>query len=183
MIAAAASTALVTGCSDDGRDTPAPAPTTSEPSSTEPTDDWRDNFTDEQLQAYDGALAAFETYETQSLPYWEAGVATPEAEAFFARWWFAPTLPMNLLETYESAAVVVDGNVTVLESRPQTIAESGADVEIVQCVDPTSRTVVQRGVQASGAAQEPLERIVSMSMDGDGEWRLTSLPTAEAPCS
>ncbi|MDT9594876.1 hypothetical protein RDV89_17440 [Nocardioides zeae] len=182
-MASTMSATLAACTGDDAPDATPSEPSTATSSAVEaPTDEWREEFSTEDLQAYDAALAAFETYEDQSLAYWEAGVASPEAEAFFSRWWFAPMLPMNLLQTYEASEVVVDGDVTVLESRAQSVGADGVDVEIVQCVDPTTRTVTQRGTPAPGAATEPLARIVSLSQDGDGNWRLTSLPTTEDPC-
>ncbi|WP_447645184.1 hypothetical protein [Nocardioides zeae] len=162
---------------------PSPPATSSTTTATVPTEDaWRDEFTADQLAAYDGAIAAFETYEQQETSYWAAGVSTPEASEFFARWWFVPNVPENLLATYESADVTVEGRVTVLESRAELIDDDASEVDIVQCVDPTTRVVRQGGTPAPDAATAPIERTVQLARDDEGRWRLRSLPEGDQPC-
>ena len=95
----AVATALMlsaTGCGGDDVPTAEPTETTTSATPTESTSPtetdraWQDKYTEAQLDAYEAALARYETYEDRTEPIWSEGKATDRAEALFKQYYPSP---------------------------------------------------------------------------------------------
>lgn len=172
---------------NDPTETPTPTAPTAEPTA-EPTEDetpaWAAEYTDDEIQIYESALQRFERYEEVAEPIWREGKASPQTAEFFERWWLNPQSQQRLLQTYEQANVAIEGNVTVLDSRPTRIVatDDGQSVTIRQCVDYSSRTLLQGGEQAPGAPDGPRVRRIQVDRfvgDRETPWMLTEIEAFE----
>lgn len=142
---------------------PSTTPSTSassSPTSSSPSLDpnaWQDQYTADELDAYNAALQRWQSYETRSEPIWAAGKSTPAAEALFKEYWIAWQIEAARLEMYEKNGITVSGLADVLWSKAKSIdltdTDTGAPrVVIQQCIDPSTITVLP---PASGGTDTP----------------------------
>jgi hypothetical protein len=175
------------GCG--GEDEPAPnaEPTISgspteptEPTSTAPA--WESKYTDVQLEAYEAALARWETYENRSEPIWAEGKATERAEAFFKQYFPSPQWQgyYNRLVTYEQVDVQIEGLADVHWSKPKSVSKDGRSVVIDQCVDYTTITTTQRGELAQPVKwqQRPNLRTINLEKPEGHDWLIYGVTDA-----
>lgn len=197
-IAVAALTLALTGCQGDGNEadgdpTEVPSTSTETPTETETTADtsWREEYNEEQLQAYEAALQRVDDYEQTSEPIWREGIATPEAEALFAEYWLVPQVPYGQLQTYQEVDVQISGRPTVLDSRATRVAlsDGGESVTIDQCVDYSTSRFIQYGTQTTGGASEPVLRTVQIDRfvgERETPWQISEINQYEGedrPCA
>jgi hypothetical protein len=173
--------ATATACGG-GDDEPEVAPssnadTTQSPSPTEspPTEAaWEDKYTDAQLDAYEAALARYESYESRTEPIWSEGKVTDRAEALFKQFFPSPIWQgyLRRLTTYEQVDVQIDGLADVYWSKAKSISDSGLSVEIEQCVDYTTISTTQRGKPAQPVKwqQKPNLRTITLEKPEGGDW-------------
>jgi hypothetical protein len=150
-------------------------------------DSWRDDYSDDELAAYHAALARWTEYETRAAPIWEAGKATPEAQALFRQYFPAPNwqAQFQTLETYEQAEVRVTGLPTVKWSEATRIKTGGStgSVSIRQCVDYLTAQIRQYGqpVEKEAVFQQPVLRTIVLGKPEGKSWLIYQLrePTAK----
>lgn len=193
-LAGAALTLVLTGCQSDSneRDEGTKTPNTSAtPTETDTTADtsWQEQYTDEQLQAYQGALQRLTDYEETSEPIWREGRVTPEAEALMASYWLdGGAQQLSVLATYEQNDIQISGLPTVLSSEATFIAEEAGSgsVTIDQCLDWSTSAVTQRGTAAPtpDAVLAEQRRTVELGRTGDAAWQIVYINTYDGtePC-
>jgi hypothetical protein len=157
----------------------------------EPADDpspWVEDYTDEQVRAFEEALERLERYEEAVEPIWAAGEATPEAEAIFKDYFATPLVEAawDRLQRYDESDIQIEGTPRIHWSRPADITETGGLVIIDQCIDFEGVRVVQGGEEVGATGErEPMKRQVEVYKPSD-RWLISSLeePTAEEhePC-
>jgi hypothetical protein len=168
----AALTFAVAACGSDDDPRPLPAPTSTPPSSSPSpttTPAWESKYTSEQIQAYNEALARWETYEQRAEPIWAKGKVTPAAEALFKEYWVAWAVPLNTLQTYQQNGLAVSGVAHVLSSVPASIdlESATASVVIKQCIDPASISVTKDGEAQASSGQKPYVRTITLDRAAD----------------
>lgn len=178
----------VTACGDDGEPDAIPtstssgSPSAAEPTETETTPSWEDDYTPKQVRAFEAALQQFESYEQRSEPIWAEGKATPTAEALFKEYFPFPRWQFvyQQLETYEEVDVKTEGLATVFWSRPTSISRNARNVEIEQCVDYTSIKNTQRGnaIEPERWATQPRLRRITLSRPAGYGWLIYELNDA-----
>jgi predicted small lipoprotein YifL len=153
-VVAAAVLMLVAGVAGCGGSEEAalPPPTKTTPTATtptvDPTDAWRDDYTEDQLAAYDAALRRWEAYESRAEPIWTAGKATDQAQELFKEYFADPAWRWRWddLKFDEANEVKEIGIPGIYWSRAKSISETS--VSIVQCADYTNREIIQSGKPA-----------------------------------
>ena len=202
LVAGAVSAAALTACAADesspgaeslptaSASQPTSATPTSSPSSSDPSA-WRDDYSPEELEAFDDALARWNSFERLAEPIWAEGKLTLAAERLFRRFSRTAGVFINRLRQYEAADIQVIGRPTVLSSVPTRLelrGDGSATVRIRQCVDYTTQTFVQYGEEVEGTATTPQVRILWLSSNpGAGSvarWYVDRLIDSEgkSPC-
>lgn len=190
LAAAVVSAAVIStaaGCGgDDGASALPPLDTTAattspSPTPTEDPDAWKSDYDEDQLRAFDEALAVWQEYEEKSEPIWAAGKATADAEKLFKKYWTTWANTLNTLSKAEEFGARSFGLPEVIWSRASRVklTESGAaDVAIRQCIDPsTVKTEFAPDVQVQKRDLGPSVRTITLFGGGgsDGTWRIRSL--------
>jgi hypothetical protein len=183
VVAAGVVVLLVVGCSSapegeqplppvDGEETAAEVE--------EPTEDafpWVEDYTEEQVRAYEQALQRWERYEELVEPVWAEGRATDEARTLFQRF-FAVNWEDQFVDLQEREAVGVriSGTPRVHWSEPSEIRET-IWVSIDQCIDTTPVSGTQDGQELPSveALLEPHLRTVVMVKNEGRPWRIMSI--------
>jgi predicted small lipoprotein YifL len=170
-------TFALAACGSKGDPTPLPAPTSktssSSPSPTTPA--WESKYTAEQIQAYNEALARWESYEQRSEPIWAKGKVTPAAEALFKEYWITWPNTLNTLRYLEANGVTKSGVPTVVSSQPKKVEEGSKDVTVVirQCIDDSNvKTVSEAGAPSSTGPATPYVRLITMKKVSSTPWRI-----------
>jgi hypothetical protein len=160
---------VLVGCAADGD--PSGDSTNGAVSSTpslSPTDEpeWRDEYTEAQLAAYEEALDRWMTYEQRSAPIWAAGKATPAARELFEEFFASPLLQAELdrLRLNSENGVEITGVPTVYWSKPSTITKSGLRVDILQCLDFSPVTTTQNGAEVKGNRWKTTPHLLAISL-------------------
>jgi hypothetical protein len=184
-ICALALTVCATGCNDDVQPQSQPSsvatPSTSGPSpaTPTPTSSWQDQYTPQELDAFDVAVARLASYEREAEPIWAAGVVTEEAEAVFREYFPSPVWQgyVDRLATYEEVDVKIVGVPTVLWSMATKISSSDGNsgsVSLRQCVNYQSQTVTQYGEQVE-RFDTPVLRRATLDGAPDSKWLILAL--------
>jgi hypothetical protein len=174
-------TFALAACGSDDDPTPLPAPTSTTPSSSPSptTPAWESKYTPEQIQAYNEALARWESYEQRAEPIWAKGKVTPAAKALFKEYWVSWAVPLNRLTFYEQVGDKVVGVPKVLWSRASKVANfsgGGISVTIQQCIDPSTIEVKHApGAQVQEQKQGPYIRRISLTKAGATSYRVNGL--------
>lgn len=189
-------TASCGGDNDEPEATPpsSSTPTTDSPSPTEPTSTdraWQDKYTEAQFDAYEAALARYETYEDRTEPIWSEGKATDRAEALFKQYYPSPLWQgqFRLLSSYEQGAVTRSGLADVYWSKAKSISDSGLSVVINQCVDYTPIVTEQNRKEADRPvwALEPNLRTINLEKPEGSDWLIYGVVDASSgkarPCT
>lgn len=195
LLAALLATTAACGGDDEPEATPSSSttPTTQSPSPTvtTPTEPaWEDKYTDAQLDAYDAALARYESYETRTEPIWAEGKVTDRAEALFKQYFPSPIWQgyLSRLTTYEQVDVQIDGLADVYWSKAKSISDTGLSVVINQCVDYTTISTTQRGKPAQPVEwqQKPNLRTITLEKPDGYDWLIYGVVDASTgkarPC-
>jgi hypothetical protein len=174
-----------------GAPTAEPPATSASPTTPTPTEPpWHKKYTPKQIEAYESALARWETYEDRSEPIWAAGEATVGAAALFRQYFPSPLWRAyyGQLESYEDADVQVVGTAGIYWSKPSSITKDGHFVKIQQCVDYTLGTTIQAGkkVPVPDWVDEPNLRTISLSRPKGYNWLIYRVVDASSgkarPC-
>ena len=185
------------GCLNDDEPETLPTETTSTGPNTSDTPAppvWESKYTQKQLQAYEAALTRWETYEQRSEPIWAAGKATAAAGQLFKEFFLNPDAQDQTLQTYEHAAVKIEGTPSVYWSKASSISsdkdtgQRAATVDIQQCVDYRSMRTTQYGEPTKPVKerQRPVLRKIHM-MRLATTWLISEINQApgrkDRPCS
>lgn len=153
------------------------SPTPTEPSETQTTPSWEDDYTPEQLRLYEAALQRFESYEQRSEPIWAEGKATATARALFEEYFPSPLWQtyQSRLESYEQVVLTIEGSASVYWSKATSITKDSVTIE--QCVDYTSIKAYQDGelVEPEPWATEPRLRTIDLSKPEGYNWLIYTL--------
>jgi hypothetical protein len=168
---------------------PSASPTALEPTPAELA--WQDNFTSAQLDAYNDALAQFESYETRTEPIWAQGKVTSRAEALFKQYFPSPIWQgyLRRLRTYQQVDVQIDGLADIYWSKAKSISAGGRSVVVEQCVDYTTISTTQRGSQAEPVDWQllPNLRTINLEQPGGNDWLIYGIEDATSgkarPCT
>lgn len=179
-LAAAAVMLGATGCGgadgSQGEPTP-PAASSSSPTSANdsggPPAGWQDDFTTEQLDAYEAALFRWNEYKRETEPIYRNGKDTPEARRILKEYSFNwQSDIVELGETYDKGGVriVRDAEpVWAMAQRVRLNRDGTGSVFISQCTDYSSIRVTQNGEELAGTKPKhpvtPL--IIEMINPGD----------------
>ncbi|MBC7593430.1 MAG: hypothetical protein H7288_05760 [Kineosporiaceae bacterium] len=163
-----------------------PTVTTSTEATPTPDRSWEKQFTAAQLAAYGEALGRLTAYQSEVIPIWSAGKATPEAKKLFMTYFVPWQLYYGQLEQYEKADIRLDVRDRVIDSRATRakVASGSSSVSIRQCVDQTATTGTQGGEMLPKASTTPQLVDVVLSQ-ADGRWLITSISNSskDRPCA
>jgi hypothetical protein len=187
LLAAATAAALLftaasCGSEDEPKADPTPAeePTTQDPTPATPA--WEDEYTDEQIEQYEAALARWDEYERRAEPIWAEGKVTPAAERLFKEYWLTWPNTLNTLHYLEEQGITRTGRPEVIWSKPNEIIDRGNATTVVirRCIDDSNVKVESR----AGTPEEPEESgpslgEITMDKVGDNPWRITSADAVE----
>lgn len=189
------------GDDDPGPDPDAlPTPTTSAPTSatTTPTEStspaaepgaWRANFTEEQLTAYDRALATWKQFGELQERYQRSPVDRDTVLKFYERYTHnATALTDSYTVNFIEGGVRIPSQPTPLTwtGRKIELNPKGSLVEFDQCTDYTTLDIQRNGKPVKGAAptKNPSAIVrVQMDSDADGTWRLFTSKVVDKPCA
>jgi hypothetical protein len=186
ILAAGVGLALsLTACTGDKSDPmpePSPAPSTTA-TSTAPS--WEAQYSVEELDAYNTAVARLKTYEQESAPLWKAGVVTPAAKKVFQKYFTLWQSPLADLELYEKNKLSRTGALAILSSEATRIKLSGqgGSLTIRQCTDPSGISISQGGKEIAPENNGPQFRDVTFDRV-DGKWFLFQIAESKGdqPC-
>lgn len=186
---------LATGCNDDG------TPPTSDPSDpttsasanpTEPTASaWESKYTEDELEAFEKALATWTRYEKLAEPIWAKGKATKAAQQLFRKYW-ATNSQYSQLQRHEAGQIRVEGVGVELWAKPifVKLGPDGDSLSIRRCVDGTGVKVFQGDKQLMGGTDRPQIIDIRMFSLVDKKTKSTrwwivrqSNPQGKKPCS
>jgi hypothetical protein len=174
------------GCSSDEQPVIKTTSTRAAPTVTMSAPQWSDAYSPAEMAAYNEALATFNTYVSQSKPFWDAGKASPAAKKTLQ----AYTLPWEYfwdqLKQFERAGLKQSGTPRILDVRASRIklSKSGASVTLRRCVDYTGTQPTQNGKPLSRPYDSPQLSDVVLSKTG-GRWYVTPTKSSaeDQPCA
>jgi hypothetical protein len=156
-----------------------------------PTDEpeWRDEYTETQLAAYEEALDRWMTYEQRSESIYSRGLATPAAEELFKEYFSSPLWQDKFeeLQTFEQVEVTIEGVPEVYWSKALEVTAGAKSVMIQQCVDYTTVITTQWGKEIARSKPKPQLRTLYLSRPQGYDWLIygvTELVKGKArPCT
>lgn len=139
---------------------------------------WRDQYSDEQLEAYEAALSRWSGFRDRVEPIWEDGTLTPRARAIFETYFTKSASQVMLARQRELEfnKIQTFGSAKVLWSKPRTISPDGTRLEIRQCVDLSGYRGEQDGkpLPKTKWAEIPNVRVASMTKPEGSPWLIES---------
>lgn len=162
---------VLSGCGND-KPEPIPAVTTTPPTSTAPS--WESAYTQEQIEAYDGALNHYSSYLKNTWPIYEAGEATDEAKTTLRQYWGAWQTPWFQLLAYKDNPIKYSGpapHVVSAKALSVKITTDGAGVNLQACVDRSNVTASQGGKTLATPSTATTRGLVNVALtEQGGSW-------------
>ena len=177
--------AVLVACSPDVAEPLPPESSSSsaaEPAPTEPADSggppegWEDEFTDEQLQAYEAALVRWERYSQDVRPIYAKGRITPAARQFFRKNALRPQERIKFLEDIERAGLQEVQAPEPLWAKAKSVKlrpDGTGTVFITECVDYTDIRYERDGEVVKGLKpKKPITPLITQmdKPDPQSEW-------------
>jgi len=186
-IVAVAATAVIAlqlcGCSDE--ESPTSSAPTSVQSPTPSHEAWRDDFSAEQLAAFDEASQFVDAFNAKWRPVLSAGKATPEAKRLLQEYRADWQAQWQALQVFAQREIMIPRAGEILWSKADSIRIGDGDeasVKIRRCTDSRDNGATEAG-KPLNPPETPTEVVTTVDRDVDGKWLIYGTESAEKACA